>query len=145
LYRVIRAAGLESIAAALCTLVFALHPAVLGTALWWSARFDLLAALFAFVALRAAFDYAESPRPATLVIALAAVIAALLSKETALAAVVAVALTWFRRAWPDTAHRAAMVRAIGALVAVVALFFVWRWIVLGTAGSGLTGATPLFS
>ena len=143
LYRVIRASGLESVAAALCTLVFALHPAVLGTALWWSARFDLLAALFAFVALRAALDYAERPRLPALIVALSALLAALLSKETALAAVVAVALPWLRRLRGDSARRVDAMRALTGLAAVVALFFVWRWIVLGTAGSGLTAGTPL--
>src|ERR1043165_2019196 len=38
LYRVIRAGAIDRGPAVLCTLLFALHPAVLGTALWWSAR-----------------------------------------------------------------------------------------------------------
>ena len=145
LFRVIRASGLESIAGLVCTLVFALHPGGLGTALWWSARFDLLAALFALDALRAALDYAQAPRTGTLIVALACVLAALLSKETALAAVVAIALTWLRRTRAGSAHRRDAIRALIALAAVVALFFVWRWLVLGTAGSGLAGGTPLVS
>src|SRR5689334_16743969 len=66
LYRVIRASKIARFPAASCTLVFALHPAVLGTALWWSARFDLLTALFSFVAVRAAIDHVERPRWTTL-------------------------------------------------------------------------------
>ena len=76
LYRVIRAGALDRFPAALCTLVFALHPAVLGTAFWWSARFDLLAALFALVAIRGALDYIDRPRITSLLVALSATLAA---------------------------------------------------------------------
>jgi hypothetical protein len=143
LFRVVRLSGLDRVPAALCTLLFALHPAVLGTALWWSARFDLLAALFAFIALRAAFDYMQQRRNSFLLITLAAALAALLSKETAAALLVAVALIWSRWAWRESAHRAAALRAVAALFAIVVLFFLWRWAVLGTAASGLAGEASL--
>ncbi len=143
LYRVIRASEIERFPAALCTLVFALHPAVLGTALWWSARFDLLAALFSFIAIRAALDHVERPRWATLLVALLGVLAALLSKETALAAVAAIGLVWARWGWTKRVHRADAMRAIGALGAVTLLFLVWRWAVIGTAASGLAGDVSL--
>jgi hypothetical protein len=145
LYRVIRVGGLERIPAALCTLVFALHPAVLGTALWWSARFDLLAALFALIALRAAFDHMQRPRLASLITALGAALAALLSKETALTLIAAIGLMWLRWAWSERAHRANAIRALVALACVTAAFIAWRWLVLGTAASGLIGETSLVS
>src|SRR5690242_13162668 len=45
--------------ASLATLAFALHPAAAGPALWWSARFDLLATLFVLLALVAAVAYRD--------------------------------------------------------------------------------------
>ena len=142
LYRVIRAGEIERVPAALCTLLFAVHPAVLGTALWWSARFDLLAMLFGLVAVRAALDYARARRAAALAVALLALLAALLSKETTLAAAGAIGLLWLRVLWRDRSRRD-VVRALAALVAVVALFFAWRTAVLGTATTGLVGGGSL--
>jgi hypothetical protein len=143
LYRVIRAGSIERVPAALCTLLFALHPAVLGTALWWSARFDLLAMLFGLLAVRAALDHAARPRAGSLLVALAALLAALLSKETALAAAAAVGLVWLRGARFDRARRGESMRALLALVAVVALFFAWRTLVLGTLTTGLAGEASI--
>ena len=139
LYRVIRAGAIERVPAVLCTLLFALHPAVLGTALWWSARFDLLAMLFSLVAVRAALDHSERPGIASLLLALAALLAALLSQETALAAVVAIGCVWLRRARSDRA----LSRSLIALLGVVALFFAWRTAVLGTVTTGLAGDVPI--
>jgi hypothetical protein len=139
LYRVIRAGAIERVPAVLCTLLFAVHPAVLGTALWWSARFDLLAMLFGLIAVRAALDYAARPRIGSLLVALAAVLAALLSKETALAAAAAVGFVWLRGARADRSR----FRALVALLAVVALFFAWRTAVLGTVTTSLTGGRSI--
>lgn len=139
LYRVIRAGEIERVPAALCTLLFALHPAVLGTALWWSARFDLLAMLFGLVAIRAALDYVARPRVGSMALALAGIFAALLSKETALAAAVAVGAAWFRAARSDSKIRRESLRAGFSLVIVVLLFFAWRTAVLGTVTTALTG------
>jgi hypothetical protein len=143
LYRVVRVSGLDRVPAVLCTLLFALHPTVLGPALWWSARFDLLAALFAFIALRAALDYLDRQRLSLLLVALTATLAALLSKETAAALVVAVSLVWLHWAWTENANRAIALRALAALWLVAIVFFAWRWAVLGTAASGLAGDMPL--
>lgn len=143
LYRVIRAGALERVPAALCTLLFALHPAVLGTALWWSARFDLLAALFALIGIRGALDYIDRPRITSLLVALSATLAALLSKETALAAVAAIGLIWLRACWRGPLRRADALPALVGLAIVVLVFFMWRWIVLGTVASGLAGDTSL--
>jgi len=139
LYRVIRAGEIERVPAALCTLLFALHPSVLGTALWWSARFDLLAMLFGLLGVRAALDHVARPRVGSLLVALVAVLAALLSKETALAAAAAIGFVWLRGARFDRSKRGAMLRAFAALVATVVLFFAWRTSVLGTLTTGLTG------
>ena len=122
LYRVVRFGGLDRVPAVLCTLLFAVHPAVLGPALWWSARFDLLAAMFGFVALRAALDYRDRQRLSFLLVALAATLAALLSKETALAIVVAVSLIWLHWAWTEKTNRANALRALAALWLVAICF-----------------------
>jgi len=143
LYRVLRGAWLERTPAVLCTLLFAVHPVVLGTALWWSARFDLLATLFALIAVRAAFDHVDRPRAGSLLVVLASLLAALLSKETALAGAAAIGMVWLRTAWADRARRGQALRAVGALVVLVLLFFAWRTAVLGTLGSGLAGDAPL--
>lgn len=139
LYRVIRAGEIDRAPAALCTLLFALHPAVLGTALWWSARFDLLAMLFGLVAVRASQDHLARPHRGVLLVALIATLAALLSKETALAAAGAVAVVWMRAAWIDHSRRIERLRDVAALAGVVALFFAWRTAVLGTATTRLAG------
>jgi hypothetical protein len=141
LYRVIRAGAIDRVPAVLCTLLFAVHPAVLGTALWWSARFDLLAMLFGLVAVRAALDYVAHRRTGSLLAALAAVIAALLSKETALSAAVAIGIVWLRGARVDRSLR----RALVALVATVAVFFAWRAAVLGTLTTALAGDASILA
>jgi hypothetical protein len=74
-----------------------------------------------------------------MLVALAAVLAALLSKETALAAAAAVGFVWLRGARIDRSK----LRALVALVAVVALFFAWRTAVLGTLTTGLTGGASI--
>jgi len=136
-------AGIPRWIACLCTLVFALHPATIGTALWWSARFDLLSTLFVALSLRWAFDYRDRQRPAALACALLAALAAMLSKEIGLTAVVALSLLWLRWAWTDPLQRVRAGRALVLIWLVAALYLGWRASVLGTAASGLAGAGPL--
>jgi hypothetical protein len=145
LFGVLRRAGIARVPALCCTLLFALHPAVIGTALWWSARFDLLATLFVLLAVQAAFAYRDRRRSGALYCALGAALAAMLSKETGLVAVAALSLLWLQWAWSEPAHRAQALRA-AVLAGVCALVYLgWRWAVLGTPSSGLTGAMPLGS
>ena len=68
---------------------------------------------------------------------LLAMLAALASKETALAAAGAVSLVWLRAWWVDHSRTDAL-RALAALIAVVALFFAWRTAVLGTVNTLLS-------
>ena len=53
-WSLLRVLGIERMTAALVTALSACHPVAIGTALWWSARFDLLATLFALLAMRLA-------------------------------------------------------------------------------------------
>ena len=143
LFGLLRRAGIALAPAVLCTLLFALHPAVIGTALWWSARFDLLAALFVLLALQAAVAYRQRRRPCALWCALGAALAAMLSKEVGLVAIAAMALLWLRWARAERVQRAPALRAVALAVVCAAIYLGWRWLVLGTPSSGLTGALPV--
>jgi len=106
---------------ALWAAVYAVHPLAIGTALWLSDRFDLLATLFSLLAVAAALAHAERPRAAALFGMLGALLSALLSKELgivgAAAAFAAIALA--PRARLDARQR------VLALVAITTLTLAW--------------------
>jgi hypothetical protein len=81
---------------------FAVHPLTIGTALWLSDRFDLLATAFSLLALAAAVAYVQRPRIGTLATLLACLLLAFAGKEIAivgaLAACALIALP--NREWP---------------------------------------------
>ena len=140
LYRLIRLTVVSRFVAVLCTLVFAIHPAVISAALWSSDRSGHLATLFTLIAVRAAFDYRDRLRWQSLTIVLTTSLAAMLSKE--LGVVVAIPITglWLGAAlW----RRVPMWRRLLGLWTVVMIYFLWRWWVLGTVASNTTGAIPL--
>jgi hypothetical protein len=143
LFALLARLGLAPLPALLATLLFALHPAAIGTALWWSARFDLLAALFVLLALNAACAYRTGQRPIALACTLAAVLAGLLSKEIGLAAVAATGLLWGHWALRERAQRALALRALAWVCLCTLSWFGWRAVVLGTPASGLTRGTAL--
>ena len=143
LFGVLRRAAIPALPAVLATLLFALHPAVIGTALWWSARFDLLATLFILLALQAGMAYRNLPRAAALCAALGAAMAAMLCKEIGLVAVAALSLLWLHWAWREPAMRARALCAVALACATAVAWLGWRWAVLGTASSGLTGELPI--
>ncbi|MEO7323801.1 MAG: hypothetical protein ABIW82_03145 [Dokdonella sp.] len=129
--------------ALLSTLLFAVHPAVIGTALWWSARFDLLSTLFILLALVAAFEYRVRLSRYALPCVLLSALAAMLCKEIGLAVVVALSLLWLRWASIEPTFRAKAMRALALTWLMAAIYLGWRWCVLGTASSELAGATPV--
>lgn len=139
----LRRAGGDVAAAALASALFALHPVTLGPALWWSARFDVLASLWLLLALQAGIAWCARPRPLTLLGALLAALAAMASKEIGLIAPALLVLLWLRHAWLDPALRLRAARAIAAAVALTLGFLAWRAQVLGTFGSGLLGDSAL--
>lgn len=137
-----RAAGVGRAPAFVGTMVFIAHPAVTGTALWWSARFDVLASGFGLFALAAALKYRRGASTLYLPLTLLALLAAMLSKEIGLVAVAVVAFVWL--AWARDARqrrRALIATGLAGLSAII--FLVWRGLVLGTFGSNLTGAMSL--
>jgi hypothetical protein len=135
--------GIATPPALLATLFFALHPAAAGTALWWSARFDLLATAFVLLALNAAFAHRATASTGTLLAALAAAMAAMLCKEIGLVAIAAIVLAWTHWAIVEPTQRRRALFAIGLALLCAGLHFGWRAAVLGTPASGLTGAVPL--
>jgi hypothetical protein len=143
LFWLLRRIGIATLPALLATLFFAVHPAASGTALWWSARFDLLATAFVLLALNAAFAYRVTARAGTLLVALAAALAAMLSKEIGLVAIAAMMLAWAHWAIVEPAQRRRALFAIGSALLCAGIYFAWRAAVLGTPASGLTGALPL--
>jgi hypothetical protein len=88
----------------LWTLAFAVHPVAIGTALWLSDRFDLLASLFLLLAIGKAIDYAQRPRAGAAIGLLACVLLSFMGKEIAIVgALAACALIGLpNRAWPLT-------------------------------------------
>jgi hypothetical protein len=143
LFALLRRETVSRVPAMLATLCFASHPLAIGTALWWSARFDLLATLFVLLALNAACAYRQRPDIARLVAAMIAALAAMLSKEIGLIGVAAIVLLWLRWAWIAPQQRSVALRASGLMLGCALVYLVWRALVLGTASSGLIGALPL--
>ena len=144
LYGLMRTTGIGRWIAAACAALFAAHPVAIGTALWWSARFDELAILFALLALRAAVAQEARGGWRSLGACALAMLAAALSKETGLAAIGAVCAYALLLGARDRAARHAAAGLLASCVAVALGYFAWRWLVLGTAGSRLSdGQAPL--
>jgi len=137
--------GLRPLAAVLATLLFLVHPVTVGTALWWSARFDVLALLFALIAVHQARRTILTWRARHLIAMLLALLAAALSKEVGLIGAAAVFVLFQHRAWTEHADFWPAQRA-SVLVVLVALgFLAWRAAILGTGSSGLVGGEGLWT
>jgi hypothetical protein len=91
--------------AALAALAYVVHPIGIGTSLWLSDRFDLLAGLFGLLAVRSAMLHVRDIRTTSAVAAGIFLMLALLAKEVGVAAVVAVGATWLMAADTLSARR----------------------------------------
>jgi len=100
LWRLLSAFARDARASWVVTVLFAVHPIAIGTSLWLSDRFDLLATLFSLLALRRACDLRKSFSASGMAATFLLVAAALLSKEIGIVVAAAVCLVW---AWPRTA------------------------------------------
>lgn len=143
LFGVLRKAETGRAVALVCTVLFALHPAVIGTALWWSARFDLLATLFILLAVWSALAYRRGRRPIAFAGMLVAAFAAMLSKEIGLVAVAVLSLLALRWAWSRPDERGAALRMLGGSLACALGYIGLRRTVLGTLGSTMTASVPM--
>lgn len=126
-----------------CALIFALHPTVAGPVLWWSAKFDLLATLFTLVSLNAAFRFRDRQTLSALAATLSAGLAAMLSKEIGMIAVVGATLIWLHWLVRVPQYRRAALSAISLSLLSALVYMTWRWMVLGSFSSGITGSVPL--
>ncbi|MBS0584131.1 MAG: hypothetical protein JSS42_13620 [Proteobacteria bacterium] len=117
--------------------LYAAHPLAIGTALWLSDRFDLLATLFSLLAVSAALAYAAHARAATLFGLLGALLAALLGKELSVVGVAAAfaAIAIAPRARLDAKRRTI---ALAAITALTFAWLAWRHAMLTTSFGGGT-------
>jgi len=135
--------GLRPLSAWLATLLFIVHPIAVGTALWWSARFDVLALLFVLIALHQARMTQVTRRLGHLVVTLLAVLSASLSKEIGLIGGAAVFVLFQHWAWTERESFWPAQRASLLCVIVALGFLAWRSAVLGTGGSDIVGGDRL--
>jgi hypothetical protein len=130
LFFLARRLELPPAAALLAAGLFGVHGSRPEAVAWLAARFDLLATLFAFIALLLFLIFLEKPRPVILISLLAAAACGMLSKESAFSLPgLLIAVAWFRGASSPSARR-----AIAATFALAAAVFAYRWIVLGGIG-----------
>lgn len=142
LWHLLRTATRLPRASFLLALMFATHPIAIGTASWLSDRFDLLCSLFALLAMRLALEYRRAPSSARLFGTIALCSCAVLSKETGLAAAVAVIVMWLPA---FDAHGRNHARAAAAAMALaVVAWIMWRAQVAGAAALPY-GQVPLTS
>lgn len=137
LYALIRqvAAIGPSLAAAL---LFGVHPAVVTTAAWYADRGGHLALLFTLAAMLVA-SLERWPFGKRVALSVALALAAMLSKETGLIAVPALAII----GWFSSERRDRRYMLVAALVGATLVFLAWRAWILGTFSSNTLGQVPL--
>lgn len=141
LYRLLRS-GVGSIAAFMASLLFALLPTTMATALSWSNRFDLLATLFTLLACRSFIDWVRTSHWTQAGFASLALLAALASKESGSIAVIAM----FSMGIVAASSRALRKHSIVAMAIVAALtviYFGWRWHLLSASANAVIGDSTL--
>lgn len=122
--------------------MFAVQPVAIGTTLWLSDRFDLLALLFGLLALRAAWRFADEGQGSDWFRALVWIALALLSKEIALVTAAAVFVVWMLGDRRTALRR--RVLAMFSLAVLSAAYLCVRWLVIADAGASyLFSALPL--
>lgn len=125
------------------TAAYAVHPLAIGTALWLSDRFDLLATGFLLLALSAAIDYAQRPRAVRLIAVLTCVLLAFMGKEIAIVGAIAAAalIALPNRAWPLSWTQRWV--AVGAIALTAAAWLGYRQALLLEPQNALRYAGPL--
>ena len=125
------------------TAAYALHPLAIGTALWLSDRFDLIATGFSLLALTAAADYAQRPRLGRLAAVLACVLLAFMGKEIAIVGAIAAAalIALPNRDWPLTWRQ--RWTAVAAIALLTVAWLGYRQALLLEPQNALRYAGPL--
>jgi hypothetical protein len=125
------------------TAAFAVHPVAIGTALWLSDRFDLIATAFSLVALSAAIAYVQRPRAGAMAAVLVFLLLAFAGKEIAivgaLAACALIALP--NRDWPLTPMQ--RWPAVAAILLLVCAWLVYRAALMTNPQNSLLHADSL--
>ena len=123
LYLILRGWRLRAVACAAAVALYALHPIGLGTALWLSDRFDLLAATLGLATLLAVQRHIAGGGWRALALALPLLLGALLAKEIGLVFAPLAMLMCTGAAGTDGRRRAV---GVVALAGVVLLWWLWR-------------------
>jgi hypothetical protein len=122
LYRVLRRLRRDAPVNVAWTAVYAVHPLAIGTALWLSDRFDLIATAFCLLAFDQVLSYRREPRARRLAASMACLLVAFAAKEIALVGAVAVAVLI---AIPDSETRLAARQRWSAVLAIAVLGAAW--------------------
>ncbi|HET7779036.1 MAG TPA: hypothetical protein VFL07_10815 [Rudaea sp.] len=122
---------------------YAVHPLAIGTALWLSDRFDLIATGFSLLALAAAVDYAQRPRIGRLAAVVGCVLVAFMGKEIAIVGAIAAAalIALPNRDWPLTMRQ--RWTAVAAIALVTIAWLGYRQALLLEPQNALRYAGPL--
>lgn len=122
---------------------YAVHPLAIGTSLWLSDRFDLIATAFSLLGLSAAIGYVQQPRVRGLLAVLLCILLAFMAKETAIvgafAACALIALP--NRAWPLEARQRWL--AVFAIVVLIGAWLGYRAALLMNPQNLLLNTAPL--
>ncbi|MCC5864743.1 MAG: hypothetical protein JJU31_06490 [Wenzhouxiangella sp.] len=143
LFTLLRSLAVGLMTATLVSLLFGLHPTVIGTALWWSARFDLLAALFVLLGLVMSLRFIRYLSIRDMLAASVLMLAAMLSKEIGLIGALGSAMILAIAALARPDRRLRLLFGLALAAASVLIFFLWRHATLGTFGSGIASGLPL--
>jgi len=127
------------------TAAYAVHPLAIGTSLWLSDRFDLIATAFSLLALSAAIGYVQRPAPRRLLSVLACILLAFMAKEIAIVGALAVCalIALPNRAWPLTARQ--RWPAVMAIVLLIAAWLGYRSAMLVNPQNLLLNTAPLIT
>ncbi len=133
-YALARALGLAPLWAGFAGVLFGIHGTRPESITWVSARFELVATVFALAATLLFIRYVRLPSAVRLFLLLTATLFALLSKESAYALPLMLgALVLLRKDLRTTAGY----RALAAACLVTGVAFVYRWVLLGGIGGYL--------
>jgi hypothetical protein len=145
LYRLLQQIRRDAPLNVLWAAVFAVHPVAIGTALWLSDRFDLIATAFSLLAMAAAVAWLQRPRALMLTAVLACLLLAFMGKEIAIVGALATAILIAlpTREWPLAARQ--RWPAAGAVAALAAGWLVYRAAMLTNPQNSLLHADALAS